>query len=94
MVPILMSACYHTEWTPYMLYIMCIQTVVSCLAILCYRVDGELNVVVSDFGLSRDVFYSDYYRLTHKALLPIKWMAPESLRDQIFNEKTDVVSYE
>ena len=61
--------------------------------IRCYRVDGELNVLVSDFGLSRDVYHSDYYRLTHKALLPIKWMAPESLRDQIYNEKTDVVSY-
>ena len=59
---------------------------------LWYRVDSDLNVVVSDFGLSRDVFYSDYYRLTHKALLPVKWMAPEGLRDRIYNEKTDVVS--
>ena len=55
--------------------------------------DAELNVLVSDFGLSRDVYHSNYYRLTHKALLPIKWMAPESLRDRIYNEKTDVVSY-
>ena len=54
--------------------------------------DSDLRVLVSDFGLSRDVYYSDYYRLTHSARLPIKWMAPESLRDRIYNENTDVVS--
>ena len=54
--------------------------------------NSDLRVLVSDFGLSRDVYYSDYYRLTHSARLPIKWMAPESLRDRIYNESTDIVS--
>ena len=47
---------------------------------------------VADFGLSKDVYSSDYYRLTHAAPLPVKWMAPESLNDGVFSEKTDVVS--
>ena len=47
---------------------------------------------VADFGLSRDVYSSDYYRLTHKTRLPVKWMAPESLYMNKYNEKTDVVS--
>ena len=56
------------------------------------RVDEALRVKVADFGMSRDVFHSDYYRLTHKARLPVKWMPPESLLYGIFNERTDVVS--
>lgn len=56
-------------------------------------VDEALRVKVADFGMSRDVFHSDYYRLTHKARLPVKWMPPESLFDNIFNEKTDVWSF-
>ena len=57
-----------------------------------HRVDEALGVKVADFGMSRDVYHSDYYRLTHKARLPVKWMPPESFFDNIFNEKTDVVS--
>ena len=56
-----------------------------------YRVDEMQRVKVADFGMSRDVYHSDYYRLTHSARLPVKWMPPESLFDSIFNEKTDVV---
>ena len=47
---------------------------------------------VADFGLSRDVYVSDYYRLDHPALLPVKWLAPEALFDKTFTTKTDVVS--
>ena len=59
--------------------------------LLC-RVDGKLSVKVADFGLSRDVYHSDYYRLTHKQRLPVRWMPPESIFDRIYNEKSDVVS--
>ena len=46
---------------------------------------------VADFGLSRNICNSDYYRLMHNARLPVRWMAPESLYDNIYTEKTDVV---
>ena len=47
---------------------------------------------VADFGFSRDIYVSDYYRLDHPALLPVKWLAPEALFDRKFTMKTDVVS--
>ena len=55
-------------------------------------VDGDLNVKVSDFGLSRELYVDDYYRQTG-GKLPAKWMAPECLSDNICNEPTDVWSF-
>ena len=49
-------------------------------------------VKVADFGLSRDIYATDYYKLMHSTPLPVKWLAPEALLDRIFTTKTDVVS--
>ena len=46
---------------------------------------------VADFGLSRDIYSRDYYRLERRVKLPVKWLPPESLHDNMYNEKTDVV---
>ena len=54
--------------------------------------DAELNVKVSDFGLSREIYVDDYYRHVG-GKLPAKWMAPESLDDGIYNERTDVWAF-
>jgi serine/threonine protein kinase len=53
-------------------------------------------IKISDFGLSEDVFQRNYYREGvdgEMAKLPVKWMAPESLSDGHFSEKSDVWSY-
>ena len=57
-----------------------------------YRVDTSLQIKVGDFGLARDIYTDEYYRTSKEAKLPVRWMAPEALLDQISNEKTDVVS--
>jgi hypothetical protein len=39
------------------------------------------NVVkVGDFGMAQDVYEREYYRTEGRRFLPVRWMAPESLR--------------
>ncbi|XP_065911883.1 uncharacterized protein [Dysidea avara] len=56
-------------------------------------VSSDLTVKIGDFGLARQLYSKDYYKLTHKAKVPIKWMAIESIHDGVFNEKTDVWAF-
>lgn len=41
-------------------------------------------VKIGDFGLTRDIYQDAYYRKEGEALLPVRWMAPESLMDAKF----------
>ena len=56
-------------------------------------VAGDLTVKIGDFGLTRDVYETDYYRKGGKGLLPVRWMAPESLRDGVYTSQCDVWSF-
>lgn len=50
-------------------------------------------VKIADFGLSRDIYTKEYYASHNKqALLPVKWMAIESLTKSVYTVQTDVVS--
>ncbi|CAH3138826.1 unnamed protein product [Porites lobata] len=49
-------------------------------------------VKLGDFGMARAMYDSDYYRFGRKAMLPVRWMAPESLADGVFTTKSDVWS--
>ncbi|XP_065911433.1 tyrosine-protein kinase receptor UFO-like [Dysidea avara] len=55
--------------------------------------DSSMVTKVADFGFSRDVHSTDYYRLGHPAPLPIKWLAPEALNERLFTTKSDVWSF-
>lgn len=56
-------------------------------------VADNLTVKIGDFGMTRDIYETDYYRKGGKGLLPVRWMAPESLKDGIFTSMSDVWSY-
>ena len=60
--------------------------------VLMYRLDENMTAKVADFGLSRDVYLTDYYRISHHTPLPVKWLAPEALIDRVFTTESDVVS--
>ena len=45
---------------------------------------------ISDFGLARDVYETNIYQPTSARRLPYKWMALESIFDQVFTTKSDV----
>uniref|UniRef100_A0A8C6JN91 Tyrosine-protein kinase receptor n=1 Tax=Melopsittacus undulatus TaxID=13146 RepID=A0A8C6JN91_MELUD len=50
-------------------------------------------VKIGDFGLARDIYRNDYYRKRGEGLLPVRWMAPESLIDGVFTNRSDVWAF-
>ena len=58
------------------------------------RLNGGI-VKVADFGLAEDMYGLNYYRHNSSEVgerVPIRWMAPETINSNIYNEATDVVS--
>ena len=53
-------------------------------------VSTDLHIKLADFGLSREIYEKDYYKIAGKAVLPIRWMAPECLLYGIFTTAADV----
>jgi len=53
----------------------------------------DFVAMVSDFGLSRDVYESGEYENISGGMLPVRWMALESLEHYTYNTKTDVWSF-
>ncbi|MEQ2254709.1 hypothetical protein ILYODFUR_006334, partial [Ilyodon furcidens] len=53
----------------------------------------DLTVKIGDFGMTRDIYETDYYRKGGKGLLPVRWMAPESLKDGVFTAHSDCWSF-
>ncbi|XP_077982551.1 uncharacterized protein LOC144437483 [Glandiceps talaboti] len=49
-------------------------------------------VKIGDFGMTRPLYDSDYYRFERNGMLPVRWMAPESLIDGLFTCKSDIWS--
>ncbi|XP_078349462.1 uncharacterized protein LOC144634384 [Oculina patagonica] len=56
-------------------------------------VGDNKEVKVADFGLSRHVYEEKVYHCSKQKKLPIKWMAPEAIYDQVFTSQSDVWAY-
>ncbi|XP_071334296.1 tyrosine-protein kinase Mer isoform X2 [Trachinotus anak] len=53
----------------------------------------DLKVSVADFGLSKKIYSSNYYRQKVAVRVPIKWLAIESLSESVYTTKSDVWSF-
>ncbi len=59
---------------------------------LCFRLNKNMVLKISDFGLSRDMQTKEYYKVENTSMeLPVRWMSPESLTNWTFTIKSDVV---
>ncbi|XP_064648115.1 BDNF/NT-3 growth factors receptor-like [Lineus longissimus] len=56
-------------------------------------VGDRLTVKIGDFGMSRDVYSTDYYRVGGQTMLPVRWMPPESILYRKFTIDSDVWSF-
>ena len=56
-------------------------------------VSRNLHVKISDFGLSQDVYLTDYFKMGDSEILPIRWMPPEAILYAKFTTQSDVWSF-
>lgn len=56
-------------------------------------ITAERIVKICDFGLAKDCYACDEYVTEGGTPLPVKWMAIESIRDNVFTTKSDVWSF-
>uniref|UniRef100_A0A914XF06 Protein kinase domain-containing protein n=1 Tax=Plectus sambesii TaxID=2011161 RepID=A0A914XF06_9BILA len=53
----------------------------------------ELIVKLSDFGMTRDVYVTDYYKMDSHTLVPLRWLPPESIVYRKFTVESDMWSF-
>lgn len=56
-------------------------------------VNAQRVVKLADFGMARSTSENDYYRFSRKGMLPVRWMAPESLSLGKFTPASDIWSF-
>lgn len=56
-------------------------------------VSERLVLKVSDYGLAREMSDQLYYRVQTSRPLPLRWMAPETLKEQRFSAQSDTWAY-
>ena len=55
-------------------------------------VGSNYSVKVADFGMSQNLYSSEYFKITGRAILPIRWMANETFYGR-FTVKSDVYAF-
>nr|XP_039258396.1 fibroblast growth factor receptor 1-like isoform X1 [Styela clava] len=59
----------------------------------CLISERDLNIKISDFGLSRRTYESDYYKAGETESVPIRWMSPEAILYGKYSSQSDVWAY-
>ena len=67
----------------------------NCLVKSCNSAQTEsgLMVKIGDFGMSQNLYSSDYYRVRGQVVLPVRWMSPEAIIYGKFTTESDVWSF-
>ncbi|XP_029165129.1 proto-oncogene tyrosine-protein kinase ROS-like [Nylanderia fulva] len=66
----------------------------ACRNCLISTKDREHRIVkISDFGLARDIYERNSYYMEGGTPLPVRWMAPESLKYKKFTSQSDVWAF-
>ncbi|XP_071583010.1 LOW QUALITY PROTEIN: insulin receptor-related protein-like [Heliangelus exortis] len=76
-----------------MVYLASLHFVHRDLATRNCLVGHDLLVKIGDFGMSRDIYSTDYYRVGGRTMLPIRWMPPESILYRKFTTESDIWSF-
>ena len=56
-------------------------------------VSNDMTIKIGDFGMSKNLYSKDYYRVNGLAVLPVRWMSPEALIYGKFTIEGDVWSF-
>ncbi|XP_030749572.1 atrial natriuretic peptide receptor 2-like isoform X2 [Sitophilus oryzae] len=56
-------------------------------------INAQRMAKIGDFGMTRPMNDYESYRFTRKGMLPVRWMAPESLISGVFTAASDMWSY-
>ncbi|XP_064420345.1 discoidin domain-containing receptor 2 isoform X2 [Latimeria chalumnae] len=56
-------------------------------------VGNNFTIKIADFGMSRNLYSGDYYRIQGRAVLPLRWMAWESILLGKFTTASDVWAF-
>jgi len=84
---ILYAASHHQE---YLTSLGILHRDLACRNVL---VAADKILKISDFGLARQLNDNLVYYRSREGKLPIRWMAPEAIRDRVFNTHTDMYVY-
>ncbi|XP_072916044.1 high affinity nerve growth factor receptor-like [Hemitrygon akajei] len=76
-----------------MVYLASLHFVHRDLATRNCLVGEGMMVKIGDFGMSRDIYSTDYYRVGGCTMLPIRWMPPESIMYRKFTAESDIWSF-